>query len=197
MTVGYMNKPLTEQGIRIRTISNAEIAERAKKIAADILERDAAEQKDAAEANRRMLRLDQKAQAAYIMIEASAMDSLLQDLIKTRMPQLNNTLKQKLFQHSGGPFHGFSSKIDTAYVLGLIDASTYKDLVAFKAIRNEFAHTKIRLHFDKDPIASLFPRFADYNEGANKREFIEEKATGIRAALNGAMQSIATGAAEK
>ncbi len=51
-----------------------------------------------------------------------------------------------------GPLGSFSSRIKTAYLLGLITASLYSDLERMRGIRNDFAHVRRRVRFKDQSI---------------------------------------------
>jgi hypothetical protein len=51
-----------------------------------------------------------------------------------------------------GPLGSFSSRIKTAYLLGIITASLYADLEIMRGIRNEFAHVRRSVRFKDQSI---------------------------------------------
>jgi len=67
------------------------------------------------------------------MIEARLETSIL---CRTRREPI---IEDRLFQPSG-PLGSFATKIDLAYLFGLISEPGYRDLVILKDIRNSFAH---------------------------------------------------------
>ena len=69
------------------------------------------------------------------------------DLVKN-----DNLFKQML--NGNGPLATFSSKIDLAYSLALIDENVHQDLHLLKKIRNEFAHLPGKLSFENPKIKS-------------------------------------------
>jgi hypothetical protein len=185
-----VNKPVKTKDVKASKVTSAELKAFTEKVIADMQARWNAENQESAEFSRYLLKLNQKAQAAYMMIEAAAMDTMLGDLLKTKMPKLNKKLKDKLFNGNGGAFNTFASKIDCAYVMGIIGASTHKDMEIFRLIRNQFAHTQVRLHFESDKLAVLLEKFEGYVNGADKQNFMEAKSTEIRAALKAALDSL-------
>ena len=72
------------------------------------------------------------------VVAGSMVEARLTDVIRTvcrHVPKL-----QERHLHPGGAFGNFSIKIDLAYMLRLITAEAYKDLMTVKEIRNAFAH---------------------------------------------------------
>ena len=51
-----------------------------------------------------------------------------------------------------GPLGSFSSRVKTAYLLGIITASLYSDLEIMRGIRNEFAHVRRSVRFKDQSI---------------------------------------------
>lgn len=51
-----------------------------------------------------------------------------------------------------GPLGSFSSRIKTAYLLGIINASLYSDLDIMRKIRNDFAHVRHAVRFNDQSI---------------------------------------------
>lgn len=51
-----------------------------------------------------------------------------------------------------GPLGSFSSRIKTAYLLGIITASLYSDLEIMRKIRNDFAHVRQAMRFTNQSI---------------------------------------------
>ena len=51
-----------------------------------------------------------------------------------------------------GPLGSFSSRIKTAYLLGIITASLYSDLETMRKIRNDFAHVRQAVRFNNQSI---------------------------------------------
>lgn len=63
----------------------------------------------------------------------------------------NKSIHKQFFGY-GGPCGAFSSRIDTAYLLGLISKSDHQDLTAIRKIRNDFAHVHEPITFDSQAI---------------------------------------------
>ncbi len=78
----------------------------------------------------------------------SALGILLRAILLNR-PQILDELLQ-----GTGPLATFSSRIEIAYVLGLIGPEVRRDLHMIRRIRNEFAHCAQGITFEHGPIAS-------------------------------------------
>lgn len=64
--------------------------------------------------------------------------------------------KDELFNGAYAPLHTFSSKIELAFRLGLINNKAKKQLKSLKAIRNDFAHSLASASFSDEPTSSRF-----------------------------------------
>lgn len=135
-------------------------------------------------------RLGQHGQAAYVIISATDLENILEELLKSRMRKLSKELDATLFERNGGAFNGFANKIDAAFALGMIGKQTQRDLHALRAIRNKFAHTRERLHYDKEEVAKLFTKFSDYKGHANKQQFFAMKVEEVRNDLQKGFRTI-------
>ena len=97
------------------------------------------------------------------MIAASQLENALGGLLRDQLPNLSNTLEQKLFGRYG-PLATFSAKIDIAYAMGKLTAAGRQDLHAIRNIRNAFAHASKRLHFRSDEMKELLRKVRNYDE---------------------------------
>lgn len=88
---------------------------------------------------------------AAAIIAASLFEARLQEAIKFRM-QRDPKIEERLFQPSG-PLGAFSTKIDLAYMIGLISKAAHADAIHIKDIRNPFAHKLDVKNFKTNKIA--------------------------------------------
>nr|HEV2817486.1 hypothetical protein [Allosphingosinicella sp.] len=72
------------------------------------------------------------------LITASFLDSQLERIIRSFM--VEDRLHKDIFEGPTSPLGSFSSKINMAHAMGLIDDQEYRTLHAIRAIRNELAH---------------------------------------------------------
>ena len=70
---------------------------------------------------------------------AAILDEMLRDILLAYFLPIPENLKEELFERSG-PFSGFYTRIETAYVLGLISENERKNLNLIRRIRRDFAH---------------------------------------------------------
>ncbi|QRM45353.1 hypothetical protein [Rhizobium sp. BG4] len=91
--------------------------------------------------------------AAKVLMVATLLERVLEQILQAQMPNLSGKLKEKIF--SGyGPFSTFSAKIDVSQALGLITAEEAKDLNDIRGVRNFFAHSDELLHFGHEAFDS-------------------------------------------
>ena len=76
---------------------------------------------------------------ACAVLGSALLEYLLGKLIEKHLTNLNK-MSDKIFHDSNAPLGTFSSRINIAHALNLIDKSNYKDLRTIKGIRNQFAH---------------------------------------------------------
>lgn len=67
---------------------------------------------------------------------------------------VNDTRMLSQMFRPSGPLGSFDSRIELAFLLGLIGSDTRRELALFRKIRNEFAHSVTELSFDTDSIAN-------------------------------------------
>jgi DNA-binding MltR family transcriptional regulator len=85
------------------------------------------------------------------LMAAAFLDETLKELLKANL--VNDTkLAHKVFDASG-PLGSFSSRIDMAYLLGLIPKNALRDLHVLRKIRNDFAHVSDNLSFETPNIS--------------------------------------------
>ena len=90
---------------------------------------------------------------AAAIIEARLRQALEQQF------QRNDKVEQEMFR-STGPLGSFSAKIKLAFLMGIINEETYRDLNTIKEVRNRFAHLVEVTHFDSSNIKSLTDRLS-------------------------------------
>jgi hypothetical protein len=92
--------------------------------------------------------------AGAAMLLAAALDRMLEEALTTKMVALNREMRDKLFGECG-TLRNFSTKIDLAFALGLVDRQNYKLLTAIRKCRNLFAHSKGLLSFESPDVRVL------------------------------------------
>jgi len=102
--------------------------------------------------------------ASAINVQGYAED-FLRELLEKHM--VKDTAVGDLFD-GFGPLATFAARIKVAFALGLIDAQMEKDLNYIRKIRNEFAHSKEPISFDKSPVRELRKQLSTANEYEDK-----------------------------
>jgi len=97
----------------------------------------------------RMSLLSESDRGSVLMAAAFIEDKITQ-LVETYMVQ-NKTIQKKIFAGNGA-LATFSSKIDIAFLLGLIPKNIYDDLGILRKLRNDFAHNAKSITFQTDYI---------------------------------------------
>jgi hypothetical protein len=118
--------------------------------------------------------LSQHAEAGNALVAAGLVEDGLEKLILHAVIPLSNTLAAKIFEGLG-PLSQFSAKIEVAYIFRLVDAATYKDLLAIKEIRNRFAHTSRFVNFKSEEIDTACQRLSGWKKGADNQSLYWEK----------------------
>jgi len=94
--------------------------------------------------------------AAYL---ENSLESLLKEFFVNDLP-----LKNDPFNSYNGFLTSFSSKIDLAFMLGLISNKTKQKLNWIRSIRNDFAHSADFIDFDKQSFADRCNNLNDYKK---------------------------------
>jgi DNA-binding MltR family transcriptional regulator len=96
--------------------------------------------------------LTHESDRAAALMSAAYLDEQLKTLLN-RMLVDDTKVKERVLGTSGA-IDSFSSRIDLAYLLGLIPKNFRDDLELIRRIRNEFAHTAQKMDFETGVIKS-------------------------------------------
>jgi DNA-binding MltR family transcriptional regulator len=88
-----------------------------------------------------------------VLMSAAFLDDKLRELIEKRLVQ-DRKISRRAFDFNG-PLGTFSSRIDLAYLLGIIPKNAQRDLHTIRSIRNQFAHHASPLSYDDEKIKPL------------------------------------------
>lgn len=88
-----------------------------------------------------------------VIIAVSIVEAHLQKLIVSRLHRTDVDFTNRLFENRG-PLSDFNSKILVAEAFGLLTRRLADELHVLRAIRNTFAHAKMPLSFDLEPVES-------------------------------------------
>ena len=128
--------------------------------------------------------LQENSEPGHAIQLATALENILKRIFTDFLHDASNTLRDKLFKY-GGPLGGFSSKIDLARALGIIDAAMCRDLHAFRDVRNAFAHPPMeRLKFSSPSILKEMARFEGFKTGLDPYIFFVDRYISCVAALS-------------
>jgi uncharacterized protein YjbI with pentapeptide repeats len=100
---------------------------------------------------------------SIVLIGAAFLDVLLEKLINNFLVDIKET--QTLLSENG-PLSTFSSRISSAYCLGLISKTSYLDLQIIRKIRNDFAHD-LNASFENVSIKDRCKNLQTYKKIAN------------------------------
>lgn len=95
---------------------------------------------------------DHSSERAMAIVLGTIVENRLTELIQLLMRR-EKTLVDELFNPSG-PLGPFGTKIRLAYMLRIISAETYKDLIVINKIRNKFAHDLSVTTFENQQISA-------------------------------------------
>ncbi|WP_353237121.1 hypothetical protein [Limnohabitans sp.] len=93
-----------------------------------------------------------------VLMSAAYLDDQLKELLKERLVQ-DKKISRRAFDFNG-PLGTFSSRIDFAYLLGVIPKNARSDLHIIRAIRNQFAHHAAPLSYEDENVRPLCDRLA-------------------------------------
>lgn len=94
--------------------------------------------------------LNQESDRGSALMAAAFIDNKIGELLHSFLID-NKKIYERLFE-SNGALVTFSSKIDLAFLLGLIPKNIFDDLHLLRKIRNDFAHNASFMTFESNPI---------------------------------------------
>jgi DNA-binding MltR family transcriptional regulator len=95
--------------------------------------------------------LSEETDRGCALMAAAYLDFELQRLLEATFLE-NKKISKVLFDYNG-PLSNFSSKIDIAYMMGLISDLARRDLHILRKIRNDFAHRHEKFDFEQTKIS--------------------------------------------
>ena len=91
-----------------------------------------------------------------VLMSAAYLDDQLKELLAKRLVQ-DKKISRRAFDFNG-PLGTFSSRIDFAYLLGILPKNARLDLHIIRAIRNQFAHYAAPLSYEDEKVKPLCNR---------------------------------------
>jgi DNA-binding MltR family transcriptional regulator len=122
-----------------------------------------------------LLILSRQTDAGNALVTAGLVEDELEKLLLTAGRELTNKHAKEIFG-AMGPLHGFSAKIEIAYMFEFIDKSVRDDLQIIKSIRNKFAHTTRFVFFESPHIDQECRRLSNWKEDAPNEELFRTRA---------------------
>ena len=98
------------------------------------------------------LSLSEETDRGCALMAAAYLDSELEKLLSKHFVNNENIKKEML--GVSRPLGSFSSRIDMAYLLGLVGPKAHRDLHLIRKVRNEFGHVPTPISFDDPALAS-------------------------------------------
>jgi DNA-binding MltR family transcriptional regulator len=98
-----------------------------------------------------------RGQAATVLKTIAIFEDVLQECVQGCMRPLTSRMRARLFD-GYGPISTLAAKADIAYALNLLNDEDYADLQIIRKIRNEFAHSREVMGFEKPKIEELVSR---------------------------------------
>ncbi len=131
---------------------------------------------DLADLSRAMSEMERDHPRSAAVVGAAFLEDTLTLAITTKIIDLSKDDSDRLFIGSG-PFSSFSVKTLICFALGLIGPKARHDLDTIREIRNAFAHAKISIDFDSEPVANAIEGLhfksliASWEQMSNQRRF--------------------------
>ena len=125
------------------------------------------------------------------LMVAAFLDAKLEQILSARFVDDPKVSAEHLSQ--SGPLATFSSRIDAAYLLGIIGLNTRRDLHLIRKIRNEFGHTHKAIRFSNENIHNrcreLF-HFKNLESTTDARKMFVKTTISILAMLNADLRGL-------
>lgn len=119
--------------------------------------------------------LNRRGQAGDALVTAGLVEDELERLLLTAGRTLTNGHAKDIFGGMG-PLHGFSAKIEIAYMFELIDKIVRDDLQIIKSIRNKFAHTTRYVFFESSHVDQDCRRLSNWEKDVANEELFRTRA---------------------
>jgi hypothetical protein len=91
-----------------------------------------------------------------VLMSAAFLDDKLKELIEKKLVQ-DKKISRRAFDFNG-PLGTFSSRIDFAYLIGVLPKNAQRDLHTIRAVRNQFAHHAAPLSYEEEKVKTLCDR---------------------------------------
>ena len=134
--------------------------------------------------------LDSESDRGCALMAAAFLDGELERQLRQFVVD-NTHITDDIFGQSR-PIGTFSSRIDLAYLLGLIGSDAHRDLHLIRKIRNSFGHTHTPLTFEDESIASRCREMKNHFRvgHATVRQLFASTAVGILSIIHAGMNTM-------
>ncbi len=126
------------------------------------------------------------------LMAAAYLDSEIEKLLSKHLVN-NESIKREVFGYSR-PLGAFSSRIDMAYLLGLIGPKVHRDLHLIRKVRNEFGHVPTPITFDDPSLASRCRELYhdSYGKEASPRDKFNRVVMGVLGIIHASLKTVST-----
>jgi hypothetical protein len=100
---------------------------------------------------------------------AGLVSGTLEIALRWKLLVENKQANDRMFKGNGA-LATFEKRINEAHRLKLIDDVTRKDAHLVRRIRNEFAHTREKLHFDSSKVTALAEQLSTYEAATSNQD---------------------------
>ncbi len=107
--------------------------------------------------------------AETVMIVTSLIDETLELALRSKFLAEMEPVNDRMFK-GNGRLGTLEKRIDAAHQLKLIDDATRDDAHLVRRIRNKFAHTREKLHFDSGKTVALVKQLSTYEAATSNQE---------------------------
>ena len=125
-----------------------------------------------------------------VLMSAAFLDDKLKGLLQKTMVQ-DQRISRRAFDFNGS-LGNFSSRIDLAYLLGILPKNAQRDLHTIRAIRNQFAHQAAPLSYDDQKVRPLCDKliFHGVKDAANAGSKFRRSVMGLLAYITIAFDNV-------
>jgi DNA-binding MltR family transcriptional regulator len=134
--------------------------------------------------------LNEETDRGCALMAGAFLDQELERLLEAKF--VDDAAVFKRLVRADGPIGTFSSRIDLAYLLGLIGKRAQQDLHLIRKVRNEFAHKPQPTTFTADAVAARCRNFHSdgYPPNAPPRKKFTRAVLAVTAAIHSTMHSM-------
>ncbi|MBA4305196.1 MAG: hypothetical protein C0429_00510 [Sphingopyxis sp.] len=118
--------------------------------------------------------LDSQTDRGVGLIAAALLDDYLKKAMRTRLADIPN-FDEIMFGREGAPLHTFSARIKIARALNVIGPLSEGHLEAIRKIRNQFAHSVLKIDFSHPLIAAECEKLLPDSNPERKPQFSSQR----------------------